>query len=433
VSGSGNDSNPCSNTSPCKTFAGAISKTAAGGEIDALDPGDFGAVTIAHAVTIDGGVSGNIASAGAITIAAGSADIVILRHLSVQGDGTGSGVGISFSSGAGLVLDRVQLEGFHNGVVFGPSASAQLLATEITARANSVSAITVGSTGGTATAAISRSHFDDNGIGVEAIAGAQVGVFDSTITASAVSGVSALGANGSADVNLEEVDLSNNAIAVQALGGSGSAASSTIVRLSQVLMTGNAMQTSESGDGQILTFADNRLDTTPTLTVSPDESTQTVTAGDSATYTATVAFTDGLLQAPIAASCDGLPSTMTCTVTPSMIPNGVDSVDVMVQITTTAPSVNPAGALVVPPIELRFDPRALLGAVLIAGLAALLLPARRRVRRTVILMALLAASCGDNTKPASSTSGTPRGTYQFSLVATTSGVSASAPLQLTVQ
>ena len=55
VSGVGDDANPCSRTAPCKTFAGAISKTAAGGEIDCLDPGGFGAVTITKSMTIDCG------------------------------------------------------------------------------------------------------------------------------------------------------------------------------------------------------------------------------------------------------------------------------------------------------------------------------------------------------------------------------------------
>ena len=45
ISGVGDDANPCSRTAPCKTFAGAISKTAASGEIDVLDPGGFGALT----------------------------------------------------------------------------------------------------------------------------------------------------------------------------------------------------------------------------------------------------------------------------------------------------------------------------------------------------------------------------------------------------
>src|ERR1700757_4237672 len=61
VSGVGDDANPCSRTAPCKTFAGAISKTAAGGEIDALDPAGYGAVTITKAITIDGG-GGQVAS-----------------------------------------------------------------------------------------------------------------------------------------------------------------------------------------------------------------------------------------------------------------------------------------------------------------------------------------------------------------------------------
>src|SRR5947208_4718790 len=64
VSGVGDDANPCSRTAPCKTFAGAISKTAAAGEIDALDPGGFGSVTITKSITIDGitGLSGILAA-----------------------------------------------------------------------------------------------------------------------------------------------------------------------------------------------------------------------------------------------------------------------------------------------------------------------------------------------------------------------------------
>src|SRR5262245_36182877 len=52
VSGVGDDANPCSRTAPCKTFAGAISKTATGGEINVLDPGGFGGVTITKAISI---------------------------------------------------------------------------------------------------------------------------------------------------------------------------------------------------------------------------------------------------------------------------------------------------------------------------------------------------------------------------------------------
>src|SRR6187200_2433123 len=65
VSGVGDDANPCSRTAPCKTFAGAISKTATNGEINCLDPGGFGAVTITKSITIDCSVpNGSVLNAG---------------------------------------------------------------------------------------------------------------------------------------------------------------------------------------------------------------------------------------------------------------------------------------------------------------------------------------------------------------------------------
>src|SRR5437660_12771571 len=88
VSGVGDDANPCSRTAPCKTFAGAISKTAAGGEIDALDPGGFGAVTITKSITLDG--TGTFASILAslttgIIINAASTDVITIRGISING------------------------------------------------------------------------------------------------------------------------------------------------------------------------------------------------------------------------------------------------------------------------------------------------------------------------------------------------------------
>src|SRR5690349_5036913 len=62
VSGVGDDANPCSRTAPCKTFAGAISKTFINGEIDALDPGGFGVVTVTKSITLDGGQGTGFAS-----------------------------------------------------------------------------------------------------------------------------------------------------------------------------------------------------------------------------------------------------------------------------------------------------------------------------------------------------------------------------------
>src|SRR5688572_24274381 len=92
VSGVGDDANPCSRTAPCKTFAGAISKTATGGEINVLDPGGFGGVTITKSITIssenfEAGVL--VSGTNAIVINATSTSDVVLRGLDIEGLGTG--------------------------------------------------------------------------------------------------------------------------------------------------------------------------------------------------------------------------------------------------------------------------------------------------------------------------------------------------------
>src|ERR1700752_5393855 len=92
VSGVGDDVNPCSRTAPCKTFAGAISKTATGGEIDVLDPGGFGAVTITKWISIeaDGVIAGIlVAGTSGIVINAPSNAVVVLRGLTFEGIGSG--------------------------------------------------------------------------------------------------------------------------------------------------------------------------------------------------------------------------------------------------------------------------------------------------------------------------------------------------------
>src|SRR2546423_10554156 len=121
VSGVGDDANPCSRTAPCKTFAGAISKTAAGGEIDALDPAGYGAVTITKAITIDGG-GGQVASVlvsgtnGIVVQANAQTDVVILRNLRINGIGSGLN-GIRFLSGKDLNVENCFIFGFtQNGI-----------------------------------------------------------------------------------------------------------------------------------------------------------------------------------------------------------------------------------------------------------------------------------------------------------------------------
>src|SRR5437588_8713156 len=117
VSGVGDDANPCSRTAPCKTYAGAISKTAVNGEINCLDPGGFGAVTITKSITIDcHEVFASVLNAGTngINIPFDSFDqtgrkTVNLRNLNFQGFDSGTN-GISITGGAGTVNTRVFIE-----------------------------------------------------------------------------------------------------------------------------------------------------------------------------------------------------------------------------------------------------------------------------------------------------------------------------------
>jgi hypothetical protein len=119
VSGVGDDANPCSRTAPCKTFAGAISKTAPAGEINVLDPGGFGAVTITKAITIrsdhiEAGVL--VSGTNGIVVSAGPADRVVLEGLDIEGLGTGLN-GVTVLAGKEVYIIRCSIRDFtQNGV-----------------------------------------------------------------------------------------------------------------------------------------------------------------------------------------------------------------------------------------------------------------------------------------------------------------------------
>lgn len=121
VSGVGDDVNPCSRTAPCKTYAGAISKTATGGEISVLDPGGYGTLTITKAITVDGGSGAGwgstlFSSVNGFVINITTnllTDKVILRNLSINGAGTTLGVdGIRFLDGQQLTVENVDIFNF---------------------------------------------------------------------------------------------------------------------------------------------------------------------------------------------------------------------------------------------------------------------------------------------------------------------------------
>jgi hypothetical protein len=130
VSGVGDDANPCSQTSPCKTFAGAMSKTAPGGEINVLDPGGFGAVTITKSITIssEGREAGVLVSGtNGIVIDAGATDTVILKGLDIEGIGTGLN-GIQVLSGLQVYVFNCRIHHFvNNGINMASSTSGARL------------------------------------------------------------------------------------------------------------------------------------------------------------------------------------------------------------------------------------------------------------------------------------------------------------------
>src|SRR3954454_13654540 len=129
VSGVGDDANPCSRTAPCKTFAGAISKTANGGEINCLDPGGFGGVTITKSLTIkchytEGGVL--VAGTNAIVVNATATDRVTLRGLDINGTGIGAPIsltGIKVLSAKSVHVIDSEIYKFKVGVAVVPTSA----------------------------------------------------------------------------------------------------------------------------------------------------------------------------------------------------------------------------------------------------------------------------------------------------------------------
>lgn len=173
VSGVGDDVNPCSRTAPCKTFAGAISKTAASGEINCLDPGGFGSVTITKAITIDcsatlGGITGS--SVSAIIVNAGATDIVSIRGLDINGAGTGLN-GIRFIAGGALYVYDSKIYRFNagtgNGILFAPTGAAELFVINTQIYANGATGVGSGievapANGGSARVVVRNSEITDN-------------------------------------------------------------------------------------------------------------------------------------------------------------------------------------------------------------------------------------------------------------------------------
>jgi hypothetical protein len=261
VSGVGDDANPCSRTAPCKTFAGAISKTAAGGEIDALDPAGYGAVTITKAITIDGG-GGQVASVlvsgtNGIVVQAGPSDVVILRNLRINGIGTGIN-GIRFLSGKDLNVESCYIFGFTtNGVDIAlnqaTGASAHILNTVIKNNGG-VGVRAANAVAPAVAVVVDSSSTILNNIGVEAAQHAHVTVSRSLVSKNTNDGLKsddAATSDAQLTVSFTDSNLNKNGVTA-APGGTANVAFSNI-GLNTTCGLNNA------GGSSFFTFGNNRL------------------------------------------------------------------------------------------------------------------------------------------------------------------------------
>jgi hypothetical protein len=227
VSGVGDDANPCARTAPCKTFAGAISKTAVGGEIDALDPGGFGALTITKAITIDGGggqvASVLVAGTNGIVVAAGPTDVVTLRNLRINGlERTANGGlnGIRYLSGAALHIENCHVFGFtQDGINVATTASNAALFVNNTFLTDNGNGIQIAPSGGNVRSMLVQVWAQDNsGFGFFLNPGAGVGAGTAINESSAVVNGTGIGVNGGKLFLGNSVIVKNN-VGVAITGG----------------------------------------------------------------------------------------------------------------------------------------------------------------------------------------------------------------------
>ena len=282
VSGVGDDVNPCSRTAPCKTFAGAISKTMVGGEISVLDPGGFGAVTITKSISIVNdytGEAGILASGtNGVTINCGSepACIVNLRGLLIDGapPGTPGLNGIRFLTGGVLHVQKCVIKNFvgaatnGNGIDVEPSANAVSITVEDTYITNN------GASGGNAnggivikpsgsasvTLNVDHSWIENNQVGVRADGSSTTGtirgvVRDTLVSGSAFNGVTAVAGTSPAVVLL--VDGSN--VSGNKFGLVVNGANATVLA-NQTSVVGNTTGLLQNGGtGALISYSNNAV------------------------------------------------------------------------------------------------------------------------------------------------------------------------------
>jgi hypothetical protein len=247
VSGVGDDANPCSRTAPCKTWAGAISKTATGGYIEALDPGAFGAVTITKSITLDGaggGLAGTLATLGSngITVNSSTA-VVILRNLSLEGNGTG-GNGIRVLAAAQVHVEHCTLTNWsNNGILF--SATGDLFVSDTSIK----DAVNQGIYAQSGRTVLDRVQINGSGFGL-LVGNTAIATARHTTSSGNEAGFGTAYA-AAAQLNLEDSISTHNRYGVMAIHGS-------TVRMNRVNVSNNTViGLYNDGTGFIVSFGTN--------------------------------------------------------------------------------------------------------------------------------------------------------------------------------
>lgn len=267
VSGVGDDVNPCSRTAPCKTFAGAISKTATNGEINCLDPGGYGAVTITKSIIIDcEDTQGSILAAGTngviinITAAADTKKSVKLRGLSINGAATGIN-GVRVLAANSVNLEEVVIDGFttHGVSLETTTGTTKVSIDNCAMRSNTGNGINTFIIGGNVLLDVSNSRLNNNNIGLNLSSGTKATISQSVINGN-TSGLMA----ASATLGVQGCHISNNTTGVVASAGGN-------IRIMSNMITNNGTGLSVSG-GTLVShisnvFQGNTVDGAPSSSV----------------------------------------------------------------------------------------------------------------------------------------------------------------------
>jgi len=254
VSGAGDDAQPCSRAAPCKTFAGAISKTAPNGEIDCLDPGGFGAVTITKSITIDcTGTHGSVLVSGtnAIIVNAGPGDNVIVRGLAINGVSNGIS-GIRFIAGAQLSVEQCFIIGFTTAGIEVNAPANSIVAVTNTYITNVTKGIFSTSTNVT-TMTVNNTSIIHVLVGFEAQARVVATLTHTTILNA---GNSAVLTSGASEINVDKSTIQNSNTAINAN------ASGSIIRVSDTNIYNNSTNFNIVGGATLLSAGNNRTTAT---------------------------------------------------------------------------------------------------------------------------------------------------------------------------